>query len=108
MKHWVEELSRNLSLSEVVLVVAANKSDLPPSERAVSAAEVAAYAAVIHAESFATSAKTSAAVEPLFLHVARTVADRRTEGAAIEGEEAVRLGDGEGDGEGEGEKPCPC
>jgi len=89
MKHWVDELSRNVSLDVISLVVAANKSDLTQG-RVVSSAEISEYAQRIGAQTFDTSAKSNSGVEALFLHLARAVVSK-ADSDRVDGDGSVDL-----------------
>lgn len=67
---WVEEL-QNHANEDIVMVLAANKSDLPTEEgKSVSPSEAGAFADQIPAKLFETSAKSGQGISELFTHVA--------------------------------------
>lgn len=61
---------------DIVLAIAANKSDLE-KERSVPESVVAAYAAEIGASCFSTSAKTGEGLERAFLDIAKRCLERQ-------------------------------
>lgn len=76
MQQWVDELERNVALSSLTLVIAANKSDLAAA-RVVAPEKVTALASRLNAAAVVdTSAKASHGVEQLFLELARHVLAR--------------------------------
>jgi GTPase SAR1 family protein len=76
MKDWVDELKNNVEDGNLVLAIAANKSDLA-DKRVVSKEQAEAYAAEIGAIIFETSAKDNIGVSEIFGSVSETVIKTR-------------------------------
>lgn len=76
LEGWKEELAKTLDLSEIVLVLVANKCDLAESERKVSPAKGRQYAEANNMLYFETSAKTGQGVPELFNALSEAVYKR--------------------------------
>mmetsp|Transcript_20049 Transcript_20049/g.41745 ORF Transcript_20049/g.41745 Transcript_20049/m.41745 type:complete len:195 (-) Transcript_20049:258-842(-) len=75
-KSWVKELLRRGD-PNVVIALAGNKADLPPSQRKVETEEAAAYAAEHNILYLETSARTAANVKSLFVEIAKRLPTAR-------------------------------
>lgn len=69
-KSWVKELMRRGD-PNVVIALAGNKADLPPSQRKVETEEAAAYAEENNILYLETSAKNASNVKNLFVEIAK-------------------------------------
>ncbi len=69
VRNWVQELRRSLNY-EPILVIAANKIDLPRAQHEVSADEGKRYAESVGATFYMTSAKDIDTVSPVFQDIA--------------------------------------
>mmetsp|Transcript_7230 Transcript_7230/g.14262 ORF Transcript_7230/g.14262 Transcript_7230/m.14262 type:complete len:195 (+) Transcript_7230:999-1583(+) len=75
-KSWVKELLRRGD-PNVVIALAGNKADLPPSQRKVETEEAAAYAAEHNILYLETSARTATNVKSLFVEIAKRLPTAR-------------------------------
>jgi len=75
VQHWIEEL-RKIVGRDIVLIIAANKSDLE-AKRQVSEHEVASYADSVGAKVLATSAKSGSGVNALFLELTKSLLSQK-------------------------------
>jgi Ras-related protein Rab-21 len=75
VRNWVKEL-RQMASKDIILAIAANKSDLVRSQK-IDLQEAERYAASIGAKHFVTSAKLNTGIEQVFLDITTRALEKR-------------------------------
>ena len=78
LKHWVDELRRNVQNDDIILALVGNKKDLEEN-REISESEVEAYAKEVGAPHFLTSAKENEGINEVFLNVTKKFLEREVQ-----------------------------